>query len=147
MQTTKEMFKKENQAKQRRKRKTKEEMERNKNKERINEKEGERRKASHSKSSCDIPPKFSSLFSLAYHFTRSLPPSLPPSLSLSLSLYTHQFSLFRTYTLLILRLLRRNKWQVRDYKWEINTARGQKGFETFCCSAQKLFLRQKISNF
>ena len=45
-------------------------------------------------------------------------------LSLSLSLYTHQFSLFRTYTLLILRLLRRNKWQVRDYKWEINTARG-----------------------
>ena len=145
MQTTKEMFKKENQAKQRRKRKTKEEMERNKNKERINEKEGEGRKASHSKSSCDIPPKFSSLFSLAYHFTRSLPPSL--SLSLSLSLYTHQFSLFRTYTLLILRLLRRNKWQVRDYKWEINTARGQKGFETFCCSAQKLFLRQKISNF
>ena len=53
-----------------------------------------------------------------------LPLYLPLSLSLSLSLYTHQFSLFRTYTLLILRLLRRNKWQVRDYKWEINTARG-----------------------
>ena len=74
-------------------------------------------------------------------------------LSFSLSL-THTHTHTRTHILSLVSLHAlnptpvRNKWQVRDYKWEINTAWDREALKLF--AAQKLFLflgKKDLKNF